>query len=747
MPRFLNGSRLAALLLIGLSLLIVTFGFGPSSSAAPVGWHEGRHTHRIIVTVTNDANPKVDALVEVAFPTNPASLLADTVRVTEVSNANPTTSTEVEADVPVQVDDPDLIVDGRDANGNPPTFDGDETIVFMIDGALAANETRHFHVYLGSDRGQSPGFIDTIAASSKRAVSVSVLAATAANNPYDVAMFEIETRAGTWYFDPNGGGFAGLVDANGNDWIGWDGDIPDEGGEFRGVPKARLDTALYGNDEGPFSPGSNDTLSIIDSGPVRATVLSRSRNFSLDPASPDGNWEAQFEIGPRSMSFEMLTAQSGVQWRALYQGEPGGTITNADQIILSGQNGNAPTELLGTNFREASLGSPEWAAFLDGDTTRSLVVAATDNPEIDLAITRDTGTERMTIFGFGRESSAQRSHELTGIGDVFTYGLVESSDPGTLLARSNDFRAGPIDGAGSGTVVAAAIEANSDVDSPGDAPEATTTTVAAPPDTIPPLPLSGYRLLDASGEVYAFGEATDLGGATGANALPGTPVDIESTPSNRGYWVLDNLGNIGAFGDATSALGGVTITLDPGEEVSTMSATSSGAGYWIFTSKGRALAFGDASDFGDLFDVTDANGNALAEVLNGPIIDSVATPTGGGYWMVGSDGGVFTFGDAAFFGSMGGQPLNSPVNGLVPDPDNVGYWLVAGDGGVFAFEADFRGSMGGQPLNAPVVGMVSYGNGYLMVGADGGVFNFSDLPFDGSLGADPPNVPVVAITA
>ncbi|MEM9035045.1 MAG: hypothetical protein AAGA99_05225 [Actinomycetota bacterium] len=726
MPASIRRSRVIALLLAGLTLAVVAIGFSPSSSAAPVGWHEGRHTHRIIVTVTNDATPKVDALVEVGFPTNPANLLPETVRVTEVSSTDPTTNVEVEADVPVQVD-------------------GGDTVVFMIDGALGANETRFFHVYFGSDRAQSPGFIDTTAAATKRAVSVTLLSATAAGNPYGVAMYEIETRAGTWYFDPNGGGFAGLVDADDNDWIGWDPDLPDEGGEFRGIPKARLDTAEYGNDEGPFSPGSNDTLSnIVDQGPVRVTFRSQSRDFA--DLSVDGNWVAEFAVGPRSMTFEMTTAQSGVEWRSLYQGEPGGSLTNADQIILSGQNGNAPTQLNLTNFSGASLGSPEWAAFLDGPTTRSLVVSATTNPEVDLATSRTTAEGSTTIFGFGRASSAQNSHELTGTGDVFTYGLVDSKTSGTLEARANDFRAGAI-GDGGGTATAAAIEVNTDVDTPDDAPEATTTTVITTPDTIPPLPLSGYRLLDQRGDVYVFGEATFLGEARGDNALPGTPVDIESTPSNRGYWIIDDQGNIRAFGDATNALGGVTTALDPGETVSTMSATPTGGGYWIFTTKGRVLTFGDAGDFQDLFDITDANGNVIANILNGPIVDSVATPSGNGYWMVGSDGGVFTFGDAQFFGSMGSTPLNQPVNGLVPDPDNVGYWLVAGDGGVFAFDAEFRGSMGSIPLNRPVVGMVSYGNGYLMVGADGGVFNFSDLPFDGSLGDNPPTVPVVAITA
>jgi hypothetical protein len=43
--------------------------------------------------------------------------------------------------------------------------------------------------------------------------------------------------------------------------------------------------------------------------------------------------------------------------------------------------------------------------------------------------------------------------------------------------------------------------------------------------------------------------------------------------------------------------------------------------------------------------------------------------------------------------------------------------------------------------------MVPYGNGYLMVATDGGVFNFSTLPFSGSLGGTPPARPIVAVAA
>jgi hypothetical protein len=83
-----------------------------------------------------------------------------------------------------------------------------------------------------------------------------------------------------------------------------------------------------------------------------------------------------------------------------------------------------------------------------------------------------------------------------------------------------------------------------------------------------------------------------------------------------------------------------------------------------------------------------------------------ATPSGKGYWLVASDGGIFTFGDAGFFGSTGNIRLNQPIVGMAATPSRKGYWLVASDGGIFTFgDAGYQGSLGGQHLFAPVVAM------------------------------------------
>ena len=49
-------------------------------------------------------------------------------------------------------------------------------------------------------------------------------------------------------------------------------------------------------------------------------------------------------------------------------------------------------------------------------------------------------------------------------------------------------------------------------------------------------------------------------------------------------------------------------------------------------------------------------------------------------------------GAARFQGSMGGSTLAAPVTGMATDPAPGGYWLVGADGGVFSFGAPFYGS-------------------------------------------------------
>ena len=171
-----------------------------------------------------------------------------------------------------------------------------------------------------------------------------------------------------------------------------------------------------------------------------------------------------------------------------------------------------------------------------------------------------------------------------------------------------------------------------------------------------------------------------------------------------------------------------------------MAATPTGRGYWLVASDGGIFSFGDAG-------VLRLDGRDPAEP---PIVGMAATPTGRGYWLVASDGGIFSFGDAAFFGSTGALQLNKPIVGDGRHP--LGPGLLAGgfrrrrlllrrrrlrrfDRRHHAEQADRRhGPHPGRP-------------GLLVQASDGGVFAFGDAPFLGSAGGRILKSPVVAFLA
>jgi len=160
--------------------------------------------------------------------------------------------------------------------------------------------------------------------------------------------------------------------------------------------------------------------------------------------------------------------------------------------------------------------------------------------------------------------------------------------------------------------------------------------------------------------------------------------------------------------------------------------------YWTVAADGGVFAYGSAQFYGSM------GGRSLAS----PVVGIAATGDGHGYWLVAADGGVFAFGDAGFHGSMGGTALSAPIVSITATPDGGGYWLVAADGGVFAFgDAGFYGSSGGAGGSTPIAGMASTpdGHGYWLVAANGGVFAFGDATYSGSMASRDLNAPVVGI--
>ncbi len=229
-----------------------------------------------------------------------------------------------------------------------------------------------------------------------------------------------------------------------------------------------------------------------------------------------------------------------------------------------------------------------------------------------------------------------------------------------------------------------------------------------------------------------------LGGATAVNLGPIGPATI----------VSESAGSVTVRLPAATAPVAVDLTVTTANGTSAtvpadryaFGADHDGLGYTLGAADGGIFAFGDAGYFGSMG----------GRHLNAPIVGVATTPDNRGYWEVAADGGIFAFGDAGYFGSMGGRHLNAPIVGIAPTPDGAGYWEVAADGGIFAFgDAGYFGSMGGRHPNAPIVGIAAKwdGRGYWEVAADGGIFAFGDAGYVGSMGGQHLNAPIVGIAA
>ena len=271
--------------------------------------------------------------------------------------------------------------------------------------------------------------------------------------------------------------------------------------------------------------------------------------------------------------------------------------------------------------------------------------------------------------------------------------------------------------------------------------------------TTPPTKSAGYWMLSANGTVYAFGSAkSNLGSATGQ----GIAQAIAPTPDGGGYWIALSSGKVLNFGDAPNLVQNSSVQ----GPIVAIASTPTGQGYWMASATGQVITAGDAVSYGDASSLT----------LNKGIVSMVPTSDGLGYWLLGGDGGIFSYGDASFHGSAGqinpALPAggtnsftpNKPIVAIVATKSGNGYWMVGSDGGIFAFgDASFDGSSGQinpalpaggtnsftpkEPINAMVA--TATGHGYWMVASDGGVFAFGDAGFVGSLGGRTISSPIV----
>jgi hypothetical protein len=158
------------------------------------------------------------------------------------------------------------------------------------------------------------------------------------------------------------------------------------------------------------------------------------------------------------------------------------------------------------------------------------------------------------------------------------------------------------------------------------------------------------------------------------------------------------------------------------------------AGYWMLGSDGHVYNFGNAGRLGN------SSGSPVA---------MAARLDGTGYWVVDTAGNVRAFGTATTHGGHPALRAGEIVSAISGTPSGNGYWLFTNLGAAYPYgDAHFYGDMRAVKLNGEIIASAATatGHGYYMVGSDGGVFSFGDAKFHGSTGAMRLNKPVVGIS-
>jgi hypothetical protein len=146
-------------------------------------------------------------------------------------------------------------------------------------------------------------------------------------------------------------------------------------------------------------------------------------------------------------------------------------------------------------------------------------------------------------------------------------------------------------------------------------------------------------------------------GSTGGMQLNSPIVDMARTPSGKGYWLVAADGGVFAFGDAPfhGSLGGT------GASVVAITGHPNSSTYTLLHADGRLTWFAAGT------------GQTIPGTIPTYAVDLTTTKTGA-YWVLGADGGVITYGTAAFHGAATGTGrLGAAIAG---NASGGGYWVA-----------------------------------------------------------------------
>ena len=210
---------------------------------------------------------------------------------------------------------------------------------------------------------------------------------------------KIETSNATYYFRKSGGGFSGIIDSEGNDWISHS-EAPKSSGMWRGIPNTNI-------------PGWRPE----QSGTETKIILQEEKKLKI--SCEKNNYKCTWTFYPDHATMTVLEADSNYYFS--YEGAPNGLFDTTTNYLFRPDIGKRhylgkPTEE--TDIKSLPSENWEWCYFSDTKTNRAFYFI---HHEDDLIPDYYRPLGEMTVFGFGRTGNANEN--LITVPQKFTIGF------------------------------------------------------------------------------------------------------------------------------------------------------------------------------------------------------------------------------------------------------------------------------------------------------------------------------------
>ncbi|RED92024.1 FG-GAP repeat domain-containing protein [Marinoscillum furvescens] len=228
---------------------------------------------------------------------------------------------------------------------------------------------------------------------------VSIASSTYEGRPH----FVIKTAQLTYYLDQASGGLSRMIDAAGNDWLGFHVDSKEAypksaATSYRGFPNLVFTTA----DKGAGHPGFDRCTSEV-TGPNQITVESKS-----------GRWKWVYDFKPDHVLLDVVKTDPNANYWVLYEGVPGGSFKPANYTFGHSKATSSQADL--PDFYKGKTLSDQyaWMYCSENESSQTVYMAQVQNDKkpdvIGFLGDSDEGlksTNGMTVFGFGRDLKTQ----------------------------------------------------------------------------------------------------------------------------------------------------------------------------------------------------------------------------------------------------------------------------------------------------------------------------------------------------